>query len=46
VLWIDPEKDLFFVFLSNRLHPSGKGEVNRLAGDIGTIVSELGRPSD
>lgn len=42
VLWIDPKRDLFFVFLSNRLHPSGKGEVNRLAGDIGTIVSELG----
>ena len=42
VLWIDPKRDLFFVFLSNRLHPSGKGEVNRLAGDIGTVVSELG----
>ncbi|MFN9373122.1 MAG: serine hydrolase domain-containing protein [Planctomycetaceae bacterium] len=46
VLWIDPERDLFFVFLSNRLHPDGKGEVNRLAGEIGTIVSELGRPSN
>jgi CubicO group peptidase (beta-lactamase class C family) len=46
VLWIDPARDVFFVFLSNRLHPSGKGEVNRLAGEIGTVVAELGRPAD
>lgn len=40
VLWIDPELDLFFIFLSNRVHPSGKGLVNPLAGQIGTIVGE------
>ncbi len=34
VLWIDPEKDLFFIFLSNRVHPNGKGVVNALAGRI------------
>ncbi|MFN7803535.1 MAG: serine hydrolase domain-containing protein [Planctomycetaceae bacterium] len=46
VLWIDPDRDLFFVFLSNRLHPTGKGDVNRLAGEIGTIIAELGRPEN
>ncbi|MCA9177611.1 MAG: beta-lactamase family protein [Planctomycetales bacterium] len=34
VLWIDPELDLFFIFLSNRVHPNGKGSVNHLAGQI------------
>jgi len=38
VLWIDPELDLFVVFLSSRLHPDGKGVVNRLAGRICTIA--------
>jgi uncharacterized protein YbbC (DUF1343 family)/CubicO group peptidase (beta-lactamase class C family) len=38
VLWIDPDKNLFFVFLSNRLHPDGKGNVNRLAGKIATLA--------
>jgi CubicO group peptidase (beta-lactamase class C family) len=46
VLWIDPERDLFFVFLSNRLHPSPQGEVNRLAGEIGTLIAEFGGPVD
>ena len=40
VLWIDPEKDLFFIFLSNRVHPDGKGLVNPLAGQLATIVGE------
>lgn len=38
-LWIDPELDLFVIFLSNRLHPDGKGSVNALAGRIGTIAA-------
>ncbi|MEO2033923.1 MAG: serine hydrolase [Planctomycetaceae bacterium] len=38
-LWIDPEQDLFVIFLSNRVHPDGKGSVNALAGRIGTIAS-------
>jgi len=37
-IWIDPELDLFVVFLSNRLHPNGKGNVNPLIGRIGTVV--------
>ena len=39
VLWIDPELDLFFVFLSNRVHPDGKGSVNQLAGKLATIAA-------
>ncbi|QEG37170.1 exo-beta-N-acetylmuramidase NamZ domain-containing protein [Bythopirellula goksoeyrii] len=38
-LWIDPELDLFVVFLSSRLHPDGEGSVNPLAGRIGTIAA-------
>ncbi|MEX2176846.1 MAG: exo-beta-N-acetylmuramidase NamZ domain-containing protein [Pirellulaceae bacterium] len=39
VLWIDPELELFVIFLSNRVHPSGKGLVNPLAGRIGTVAA-------
>ncbi len=43
-MWIDPELDLFVIFLSNRVHPDGKGSVNPLAGRIGTIAAAaLGR---
>jgi uncharacterized protein YbbC (DUF1343 family)/CubicO group peptidase (beta-lactamase class C family) len=38
-MWVDPELDLFVIFLSNRLHPDGKGNVNPLAGTIGTIAA-------
>ncbi len=38
VLWIDPELDLFFIMLSNRVHPNGKGYVNRVAGQIATLA--------
>jgi uncharacterized protein YbbC (DUF1343 family)/CubicO group peptidase (beta-lactamase class C family) len=38
-IWIDPQLDLFVIFLSNRVHPDGKGEVNTLAGRIGTIAA-------
>jgi uncharacterized protein YbbC (DUF1343 family)/CubicO group peptidase (beta-lactamase class C family) len=37
-MWIDPELDLYVIFLSNRLHPDSQGEVNDLAGRIGTIA--------
>lgn len=36
--WVDPDFDLFVVFLGNRLHPDGEGGVNALAGKIGTIA--------
>lgn len=44
-LWIDPEQDLFVLFLSNRVHPAGKGQVNPLAGAIGTLVGNLLGPA-
>lgn len=48
VLWIDPRLEMFFVFLSNRVHPDGKGLVNPLAGTIATISANavLDPPSD
>jgi CubicO group peptidase (beta-lactamase class C family) len=45
VIWIDPEQDWFFIFLSNRVHPDGKGLVNPLAGEIATIVSAASKGS-
>ncbi len=38
-LWIDPGLELFVIFLSNRVHPSGNGSVNPLAGRIGSIAA-------
>lgn len=46
VLWIDPELDLFFIFLSNRVHPDGKGLVNPLAGRMATVVAASVRDLD
>lgn len=43
VLWIDPELDIVFVFLSSRLHPDGKGTINALAGRIATVVAAAAR---
>jgi uncharacterized protein YbbC (DUF1343 family)/CubicO group peptidase (beta-lactamase class C family) len=45
VLWIDPEQDFFFIFLSNRLHPDGKGNVNPLVGQIVNAVVGAMRPA-
>lgn len=33
-LWIDPELDLFVLFLSNRNHPFGTGKVTDLQGEV------------
>lgn len=38
--WVDPEKDLFVIFLSNRLHVGGRANVNPLAGAIGRIAAD------
>ena len=38
-IWIDPVQNLYVIFLSNRVHPDGKGLVNPLIGRIGTIAS-------
>jgi len=33
-VWLDPERDLFFVFLSSRLHPNGRGRVHELVAQL------------
>jgi uncharacterized protein YbbC (DUF1343 family)/CubicO group peptidase (beta-lactamase class C family) len=38
-MWIDPASDSFVVFLSNRVHPDGKGDVSPLRGRIASIVA-------
>lgn len=38
-LWLDPTSRTFLVFLSNRVHPDGKGDVTALRGRIATIVA-------
>jgi uncharacterized protein YbbC (DUF1343 family) len=38
-LFIDPTKDLFVLFLSNRVHPDGHGAVNPLAGAIADLAA-------
>ena len=46
-IWIDPGHDLFVIFLSNRVHPDGTGNVNPLIGRIGTIaVNSIIREED
>jgi uncharacterized protein YbbC (DUF1343 family) len=37
-LWIDPTTKTFIVFLSNRVHPDGKGDVTPLRARIASIV--------
>lgn len=39
-MWIDPGKDLYVVFLSNRVHPDGKGAVNPLVAELATLAIE------
>jgi hypothetical protein len=41
---MDPGLDLFVIFLSNRVHPDGRGAVNPLAGRIGTIAADAIQP--
>jgi len=38
-IWIDPASDSFVIFLSNRVHPDGKGDVGPLRGRIASIVA-------
>ena len=38
-IWIDPSTDLFVVFLSNRVHPDGKGDVTPLRARIATVAA-------
>jgi uncharacterized protein YbbC (DUF1343 family)/CubicO group peptidase (beta-lactamase class C family) len=38
-IWIDPASEMFVVFLSNRVHPDGKGDVGLLRGRVASIVA-------
>jgi uncharacterized protein YbbC (DUF1343 family)/CubicO group peptidase (beta-lactamase class C family) len=38
-LWVDPDSDTAVIFLSNRVHPDGKGNVTRLRRQVATIVA-------
>jgi uncharacterized protein YbbC (DUF1343 family)/CubicO group peptidase (beta-lactamase class C family) len=38
-VWIDPSSQMFVVFLSNRVHPDGKGDVGPLRGRVASIVA-------
>src|SRR4051812_2951946 len=39
-LWIDPFSRTFWIFLSNRVHPDGKGNVLPLQKALGTLIAE------
>jgi uncharacterized protein YbbC (DUF1343 family)/CubicO group peptidase (beta-lactamase class C family) len=38
-IWIDPASQMFVVFLSNRVHPDGKGDVGPLRSRVASIVA-------
>ena len=38
-VWIDPATNLFVVFLSNRVHPDGKGDVTPLRARVSTVAA-------
>jgi len=38
-LWIDPPTKSYVIFLSNRVHPDGKGDVTALRGRVATVAA-------
>ncbi len=45
-LWIDPDKDLFTIVLTNRVHPDGKGDSKPLLARVNTLVAAaIGPPA-
>jgi uncharacterized protein YbbC (DUF1343 family)/CubicO group peptidase (beta-lactamase class C family) len=38
-IWIDPTSETFVVFMSNRVHPDGKGDVGPIRARISTIAA-------
>lgn len=43
-IWIDPGAKTFLLFLSNRVHPDGKGDVTPLRRELATLAAEaIGR---
>src|ERR1051325_3605104 len=45
MFWIDPKNDCFIIFLTNRVHPDGNGQIVALRKKVSTLVAEalLGR---
>ncbi|HEY6137406.1 MAG TPA: exo-beta-N-acetylmuramidase NamZ domain-containing protein [Thermoanaerobaculia bacterium] len=43
ILWIDPQSKTFYIFLSNRVHPNGKGVVTALQVSLGTLSAKAAR---
>ena len=38
-LWLDRHTKSYVIFLSNRVHPDGKGDVTALRGEVATIAA-------
>jgi uncharacterized protein YbbC (DUF1343 family)/CubicO group peptidase (beta-lactamase class C family) len=38
-IWIDPVTEMFVIFLSNRVHPDGKGDVTPLRARVATVAA-------
>ena len=38
-LWLDPHTKSYVIFLSNRVHPDGKGDVTAVRGQVATIAA-------
>lgn len=38
-VWIDPVSETFVVFLSNRVHPDGKGDVTDIRAKVATVAA-------
>jgi uncharacterized protein YbbC (DUF1343 family)/CubicO group peptidase (beta-lactamase class C family) len=38
-LWMDPVTGLYVIFLSNRVHPDGKGDVGQLRARVATVAA-------
>ncbi len=43
-VWIDPDLDLFVIFLSNRVHPEGTAPVHDVVADIGDVAVQAAAP--
>jgi serine-type D-Ala-D-Ala carboxypeptidase len=40
-IWLDPASGTAVIFLSNRVHPDGKGNVTKLRGQVATIAGKM-----
>lgn len=45
-LWIDPTSQMYVVFLSNRVHPDGQGDVTPLRARIATLAAAAATDSE